>query len=25
LQGDVCDRVITELTKLGFKPVRAGG
>lgn len=25
LQGDVCDRVIGELEKRGFKPVRAGG
>lgn len=25
LQGDVCDRVIGELEKLGYKPVRAGG
>jgi translation initiation factor 1 len=25
LQGDVCDRVMTELQKLGYKPVRAGG
>ena len=25
LQGDVCDRVMTELEKLGYKPVRAGG
>jgi translation initiation factor 1 len=25
LQGDVCDRVLSELTKRGFKPVRAGG
>lgn len=25
LQGDVCERVIAELEKLGFKPVRAGG
>lgn len=25
LQGDVCDRVIAELEKLGYKPVRAGG
>ena len=25
LQGDVCDRVMGELEKLGYKPVRAGG
>jgi translation initiation factor 1 len=25
LQGDVCDRVIGELEKIGYKPVRAGG
>ena len=25
LQGDVCDRVMSELEKLGYKPVRAGG
>lgn len=25
LQGDVCDRVMVELEKRGFKPVRAGG
>jgi translation initiation factor 1 len=25
LQGDVCDRVIGELQKLGYQPVRAGG
>ena len=25
LQGDVCDRVMAELEKLGYKPVRAGG
>ena len=25
LQGDVCERVMGELEKLGFKPVRAGG
>jgi translation initiation factor 1 len=25
LQGDVCDRVIAELTKRHYKPVRAGG
>jgi translation initiation factor 1 len=25
LQGDVCGRVITELTKRNFQPVRAGG
>jgi translation initiation factor 1 len=25
LQGDVCDRVMTELEMLGYKPVRAGG
>jgi len=25
LQGDVCDRVMAELVKLGYKPVRAGG
>jgi translation initiation factor 1 len=25
LQGDVCDRVLGELEKLGYKPVRAGG
>jgi translation initiation factor 1 len=25
LQGDVCDRVIGELQKLGYRPVRAGG
>jgi len=25
LQGDVCDRVIGELEKNGYKPVRAGG
>lgn len=25
LQGDVCERAGTELTKRGFKPVRAGG
>ncbi len=25
LQGDVCDRVIPELTSRGYKPVRAGG
>jgi translation initiation factor 1 len=25
LQGDVCDRVMGELEKLNYKPVRAGG
>ncbi|MGJ8653261.1 MAG: translation initiation factor [Opitutaceae bacterium] len=25
LQGDVCDRVIMDLEKRGYKPVRAGG
>ncbi|MDG1301586.1 MAG: translation initiation factor [Opitutae bacterium] len=25
LQGDVCDRLMAELGKLGYKPVRAGG
>jgi translation initiation factor 1 len=25
LQGDVCDRVLSELAKRGFKAVRAGG
>ena len=25
LQGEVCDRVIGELKKLGYQPVRAGG
>ena len=25
LQGDVCDRVMSELEKLGYQPVRAGG
>ena len=24
-QGDFCDRVLSELAKRGFKPVRAGG
>ena len=25
LQGDVCDRVLAELEKRGYQPVRAGG
>jgi len=25
LQGDVCDRVMSELKQFGYKPVRAGG